>query len=114
MAIDGDIYVLNRDGEVLQYRRGELLPLELRDKPSEQLQQATRIFTLPEHNNFYILDKGLNRVVVYSKGQSSIATYQKQVVFPSLPANSLQDLYVDIEEQKLIVLTTDKVYITDL
>ncbi len=114
MAIDGDIYVLLRNGDVLKYSRGDQVNLELRDKPTEDLQNPTKIFTLPEHNNFYILDSGLSRIIVYAKGQSGIATFQKQLVFPELAANSIKDFTVDLDEQKVTFVTADKVYISDL
>lgn len=114
IAIDGDIYALLRDGTILKYRKGGLLPLEIKEQPSIPLENPTRIFTLAEHNNIYVLDSKNKRIVVYSKGQNNISTYERQVLFDSLEANEIRDFVVDKDEQKILVLTADKVYIADL
>lgn len=114
MAIDGEIYVLNRDGSVLRYRSGDQLTFEFKDSPSVPVEQPTRIYTLPEANNLYILDSQNSRVVVYSKEDDGMSRYQKQVIFEDFEPGEIKDFTVDRDEQKLTVLTADKVYITDL
>ncbi len=114
IAIDGDVYALNRDGSIVRFRRGEVLPYEIKSQPSLALENPTRIFTLPEASRVYVLDSANKRVVVYTKDDVGSAQYDKQVVFDSLQANEIRDFYVDKDEQKLTVLTADKVYISDL
>lgn len=113
-AIDGDIYVLRRDGQILRYRKGALIPFETKDQPSIPIKNPNRIFTLPELNNLYILDSENKRVVAYSKGTTGVGTYQKQILFENLKPGEMRDLYVDKSEQKLYVMTSDKILITDL
>lgn len=114
LAIDGDIYVLNRDGSIVRFRSGDLVPYEVKSQPSVPLENPSRIFTLPEANNLYVLDSANSRVVVYSKDNSGNVDYQKQLIFETFDPNEIRDFYVDQDEQKLTVLTADKVYITDL
>lgn len=114
LAIDGDIYVLNRDGSIVRFRRGEILPFELKSQPSLPLESPTRIFTFQEASRIYVLDSANSRVVAYTKDTVGAAEYDKQVVFEELGPNEIRDFYVDKDEQKLTILTADKVYIADL
>lgn len=114
MTIDGDVYVLLRDGTILRYRKGVTIPFEIKNQPAVALNNPTRIFTLPEAKNLYVLDSSNRRIVVYSKGTGGISQYEKQVVFDTLKPNDIRDFYVDKDEQKLVILTSDKAYITDL
>lgn len=114
LTIDGNIYVLLRDGRIIKYLKGAVEPFEVRDQPSVPLKNPSRIFTLPEANNLYVLDSANRRVVVYSKGTGGVSRYQKQIVFDSLKPNEIRDFYIDKDEQKIVVLTANKAYIADL
>ena len=114
LAIDGDIYVLLRDGNILRFRRGALVPYDLRSQPSVPMENPSRLFTLPEANHLYVLDSDNSRVVIYSKDESGIGEYKNQVVFETLAPGEIRDFYIDKDEQKLTVLTADQVYITDI
>jgi hypothetical protein len=114
LTIDGSIYVLLRDGSILQYLKGAVVPFEIKDQPSVPLKNPSRIFTLPEANNIYVLDSSNKRVVVYSKGSGGISRYQKQIVFSSLKPDEIRDFYIDKDEQKIVILTANKAYIADL
>lgn len=114
MAIDGDVYLLTRKGEILRYRKGELTPFTITDQPTVPLSTPTKIFTFAEATNLYVLDSENKRIVVYSKGIGDVGKYEKQIVFEDLAANEIRDFSVDKDEQKLTILTTDKLIITDL
>lgn len=114
MTIDGDIFVLLRDGQIIRYRKGAVQPFEVKSQPSIPLSNPSRIFTLAEAKNIYVLDSANRRVVVYSKGTSGISQYTKQVVFEYLKPNEIRDFYIDKDEQKIVILTADKAYIADL
>lgn len=114
IAIDGDIYALLKDGSIVRYRKGKVIPYEIKDQPSIPLKNPSRIFTLPESTNIYVLDSENKRVVAYSKGQNNIGSYQKQIIFDTLESKAIKDFYVDKDEQKLVILTADKMYLTDL
>lgn len=114
MTIDGDIFVLLRDGQIIRYRKGAIQPFEIKSQPSIPLNNPSRIFTLAEAKNIYVLDSANRRVVVYSKGTSGISQYMKQVVFEYLKPNEIRDFYIDKDEQKIVILTANKAYIADL
>jgi len=114
LAIDGDIYVLTKSGEILRFRRGQLSPFEIVDQPSVALKNPSRIITFQEALHLYVLDSANRRVVVYTKGQGNVGRYSKQILFENFQPNEILDIAVDKEEQKLTVLTRDKLYITDL
>jgi|CXWL01.1.fsa_nt_gi tetratricopeptide (TPR) repeat protein len=114
MTIDGDVYVLLRDGTIVKYRKGVVTPFEIKNQPAVPLNSPTRIFTLPEAKRLYVLDSANRRIVVYSKGTAGVSQYERQVVFDTLKPNEILDFYVDKDEQKLVTLTADKAYITDL
>ncbi|MDF2379019.1 MAG: hypothetical protein P1V18_02225 [Candidatus Gracilibacteria bacterium] len=114
MAIDGDVYVLTRKGEIVRYSRGEVDDFKINDQPTVPLSNPSKIFTFAEALNIYVLDSENKRVVVYSKGTGSVGRYEKQILFEQFDANSIRDIFVDKDEQKLTILTEDKLYITDL
>jgi hypothetical protein len=114
MTIDGDIFALLRDGQIIRYRKGAVQPFEIKSQPSIPLNSPSRIFTLAEAKNIYVLDSANRRVVVYSKGTSGISQYMKQVVFEYLKPNEIRDFYIDKDEQKIVILTANKAYIADL
>jgi hypothetical protein len=114
ITIDGNIYVLKRGGEILKLNKGKLQEFSIKDQPKKPMKNPTRIFTHTEALNLYVLDPESSRVVVYSKDDGGVSRYQKQFLFENVQANELRDLYVDQNEQKLYVLTKDKIYLTDL
>jgi hypothetical protein len=114
MAIDGNIYVLSRGGEIQKFNKGELQDFTIKDHPSKLPANATRIFTHIEASNLYVLDPENSRVIVYSKDTRGVSRYQKQYIFETLQKNEMRDFYIDKAEQKLHILTADKVYLTDL
>lgn len=71
LEIDGDVWVLDGNGGLRQYRRGAAagLPLEELDAP---ITNAAEVY--PTEDNVLVLDKSGNRVVVYTKE----GAYQKQ------------------------------------
>jgi len=77
MAIDGFIYVLKSDGQVLKFEKGELV-LDFGLKEIDQpLFDPRTIFTTIESEHLYILDVGNQRLVVTDKN----GFYQSQYVF---------------------------------
>lgn len=114
LTIDGSVYVLLRDGKIIKYLKGAIVPFEIKDQPSLPLKNPSRIFTLPEANNLYVLDSSNRRVVVYSKGTGGVSRYQKQIVFDNVKPDEIRDFYVDKEEQKIVILTANKAFIADL
>jgi serine/threonine protein phosphatase PrpC len=111
-AIDGDIYVLFKDGSIKKFRKGEEQPYNVRTQPDIIPTNPTKLYTHPELVNLYILDPENKRVVVYGKDKNGIADYKRQFLFEGL--GDMRDIYVDNLEQKIFVLTKDKIYGADL
>lgn len=109
LAIDGSVFVLNEGGEIIELYAGQKKDFIVKDLPSEILDQASKIFTLIDQKNLYVLDSLNNRVVVIEKGGTSKPSrYQKQYVFDKI--SPIQDLYVNEVEQKMYLLTAQELY----
>lgn len=103
MAIDGDIYLLFENGELLKYYRGDLstFKLEAIDPP---LENGNKLRADQEGDNIYILDKNENRIVVFDKQGQFIY----QLKYPGL--SDLKDFVVDIENKLVYLLNGTQVY----
>ncbi len=107
LAIDGNIYILKEDGEIIKIFKGEQQSFDVEDLATD-ISSATQIFTLPEHKNMYVLDTENRRVVILEKEIGPGARYMGQVYFEELP--DVQGFYVDKKEDKLYLLTKKAIY----
>ena len=107
MAIDGNIYVLKEDGSIIKIFKGEQQSFEIEDLATD-ISSATKIFTLPEHKNMYLLDLENRRVLILEKEVGPGARYLGQIYFEDL--DDVQDFYVDKKEDKLYLLTKKAIY----
>ncbi len=111
IAIDSNIYVLNKDGTIIQMYQGQKQEYPLRRSPINPITNATKIFTAPENAFLFILESKQNRVVVYRKDlKNGGAQYQTQYVFNG--TGELRDLYVT--DNRLYVNDDKKVYFVNL
>jgi hypothetical protein len=107
LTIDNNVYVLFSDGTVKKYFRGQEESFSLKglDKP---LKNPTKIYSLPDFENIYVLDKGNGRIVVFDKTGAFKAQYLAGVV------SNAVDFEV-LEEDKIIyLLSSGKIYRIDL
>ncbi len=107
LAIDGNIYILKEDGEIIKIFKGEQQTFEIEDLATD-ISSATQLLTLPEHKNLYVLDIENRRVVILEKEVGPGARYMGQVYFEDLP--DVQGFYVDKKEDKLYLLTKKAIY----
>ncbi len=107
MAIDGSIWVLFSDGTIAKYVRGvkDSFVVAGLDQP---FNDPTKIFTSPETENLYVLDKQATRVVVISK----TGEYRAQYIWPGMAG--AVDLVVSEELGKIYLLTGEKVFVVEL
>lgn len=111
LAIDSSIYILNKDGTIMQMYQGQKQDYPLRRAPLNAITEARQIYTAPEMNFLFILEPKQNRVVVYKKDtQNGGAQYQTQYVFNGV--GELRDLYVS--DNRLYVGDDKKVYFVNL
>lgn len=103
MAIDGAIYVLSDTGTVLKFLKGkpETFNVAGLDKP---FLRPLRIFTDPDTDYVYILDKGNSRIVVLEKNGTYKAQYQASIL------NSASHFEVIEKEKKINVLSNGKLW----
>lgn len=107
LAVDGNIYVLRKGGDIIKIFKGEQQSFEIEDLATS-LATATQIITLPEHKNMYILDPENRRVVILEKEVGAGSRYKGQIYFEELP--DVQGFYVDKKEDKLYLLTRKAIY----
>jgi hypothetical protein len=107
LTIDGSLWVLTKDGQILRFLQGQKDPFILSglNKP---LFEPSVIFTDFDSQNLYLLDKGNSRIVVFSKN----GEYQAEYHWPEL--NQVQDLVVVEAEKKIFCLMGSKVYLIEM
>lgn len=106
-AIDGNIYILNKGGEIIQLYKSKLQQFSIEDLAVD-LSEATKLFTSPELDGLYILDPVSKKVIVVEKEVGSGGRYKEQIYFEDL--EDIQDIYVDKNESKLYLLTKKEIY----
>ena len=75
IEIDGYIYVLRGNGDVLKFLKGKQEIFKL-DKIEPKLQFATKLFVSPELDYIYILDVIEKRLIIFNKKGEFILQYQ--------------------------------------
>ncbi len=108
MAIDGSVWVLFNDGTVVKFTRGVKDPFSITGLTGE-FNQPEKIYTNPELDFLYILDRQNTRVVVVSKATGE---YQSQYIWPGIAG--VKDLYASEAEAKILLLTGERIYEIDL
>ena len=99
LALDGDIYVLQRGGAIIKFSGG--LPRVLsQDGIDRPLSNPVAIVTAPGTRYVYVVDRGNVRIVRYDKD----GVFKGQLVAPSIGA--AYDLYPD-EKAGLVYILTD-------
>ena len=102
-AIDGAIWVLQKDGQIRKIMRGveETIVLSGLDK---DLKDPKAIYTDENLNDLYVLDWGNMRVVVFSKQ----GEYQTQYLWPGI--SGVSDLVVSAPLGKIFLLSDHRIY----
>ncbi|MCC7197519.1 hypothetical protein IT413_04990 [Candidatus Peregrinibacteria bacterium] len=113
LAIDGSVYVLNKDGFITKLFSGNQEQFPIKKQPVKPMAQPTKIYTELDMPNIYILEPAERRVLVYAKDdKTGGATYLQQFVFDDMP--DLRDLFVDKDTNRLYVMDSTKVYQVNL
>ncbi len=108
LAIDGDIYVLKNNGEVLKMASGAVDNNFSLSAIDPALSSASTLYTDEDTANLYVLDPMQQRVVVFGKDGSFHAQYT------STSFTQLTDMVVDEANGKVYVLNNAKVYEIEL
>ena len=110
-AIDGNIYVLKKGGEIIQLFKSKLQDFEIEDLATD-ITEATKLYTSPELDGLYILDPVNKRVTIIQKDVGLGGRYQGQIYFDDL--EDVQDIYVEKNENKLYLLTKKEIFEVDI
>lgn len=103
LAIDGDIWVLTSDGQVLKFFAGDLQEFSL-GQLAEPLDCPTEIKTSLEMENLYIVDPKNKRVVVFDKNGKLVNQYVSDSF------DDLKDIYVNEKEGKMYLLCNKRIF----
>ncbi|MCC6643181.1 hypothetical protein IT411_00345, partial [Candidatus Peregrinibacteria bacterium] len=113
MAIDGNVYVLNKDGYITKLFQGNKEDFPIKKQPVKAVTSPTKIFTEVDMSQIFVLEPGENRVLVYVKDdRTGGAVYTGQYIFDEL--TDLKDIYVDKDTNTMYVLTSKAIYRTAL
>ena len=118
-TVDGSIWILRKDGSVLNLLGGEKELFSLKNLPTA-ITKPTAIYTRPNFKNLYIADgepaspsqggraaegePRQGRVVVFEKNGQFAKQFKGEVL------TDLIDLWVSADEKTLFLLTKDKIY----
>lgn len=107
LAIDGAIYVLKNNGEVIQLQKNKLQDFALKDLPTpySKIENPTKIYTDSDTPSIYILDKARKRIVEFDKAGRYVHQY-------ALPDNfeDIKDFTVSAKAKKIWLLNKGDLY----
>ena len=107
LTVDGAVYVLKSDGQILKYFTGLKEEFKVREL-FIPLNQPTKIFTLPDLKNLYILDPLNKRVVVFDKEGDLIKQYTSEKF------DDLKDIWVLEKQDQIYLLNGMKVFLIEM
>ncbi len=106
LSIDGNLYVLLQNGEIMKFSRNNLeSQFTIRNIPSPDntITNPTQIFTSEDSNKLYILDQGNNRILATDKS----GEFSSQYLFDDI---KIESFAVNSKLQKLWAISAGKVY----
>lgn len=102
LAIDGNIYALTTDGQIIKMLKGKLQNFNL-DAVDPAIEQATKLFMDSDQKFIYVLEPSKQRIVVFNKE----GKYQTQ--YQSDQWQNLKDLAVDEKNKTIYILNNASV-----
>lgn len=103
LAIDGSIYILKKNGEILKFQRGRLTDFET-GIIDPALNSAAKIKTTEDSSFLYILEPAAKRLVVLNKEGNLINQYTSEKF------DDLKDFVVIEEDKKIYVLNGNSIF----
>lgn len=105
MAIDGDIYVLLDDNNILKYRAGQQMRFQIRglDRP---IQSASLIFTDRASDSLFVVDEGNRRIIEVDIRDGNEGMFLRQFLFRGADDffSDIRGIWVRQEDGRLLVL----------
>ena len=106
-TIDGNIWMLTADGNILRFSSGNPIDFSLTD--TDKAMKAIDIFTTQDSNFLYILDSGNGRILVIDKNDG---TTKAQYVSDNI--KNAKKIVVSEADKKMILLEGDKLFSLDI
>ncbi|MDD3887159.1 MAG: hypothetical protein PHN19_00080 [Patescibacteria group bacterium] len=106
-AIDGSIYVLKESGEIVSFLSGEREDFSVKNL-DKSFAGGSKIFTLLDYDNLYVLDSTNERVVVLDKNGNVTKQYANS------DFRNAKDIFVDESKNKGYVLSNNKILIFEM
>lgn len=103
MAIDGSVWLLFKDGTIMQFTRGKSNGLHISGL-TKPLSDPIKIVTDITMENIYVLDKGNARVVQFDKNGKYQNAYTSSVI------GNAKDIAVSEKDKKIFILSGGKVW----
>jgi hypothetical protein len=116
MAIDGHIYVLYEDGEILQFLGGEHQPdFDVHGLPGDGMQAvALAVAQDGSSGAVYVADAGNKRVVVLGPDGAFQAQLRPDAAVGAEAFDALESLVVDEPARRLYVVSGGRLYVASL
>ena len=109
LTIDGAIYVLQKNGQIIKLYEGQRTNFDLKEiRPRLSLEKTGKIFTNDKLDNLYVLDEDTQRIMVISKDGELIQQ------FMSDKFTDLKDFAVNDKEDKMWALNGPKIFEIEL
>lgn len=104
LAIDGTIFVLTKEGNLVRFVSGSEIGWEP-GSINPNIEQATRLWTDAQSRFVYILEPSRSRIVVFQKENGAFITQYQSAAFVGS-----QDLFIDEAKRQMYVLTQTTIY----
>ena len=110
LAVDGNLYVLLNNGDVVKFIKGTVdQGFSLTNIPAgnNKVEIPTKIYTDADTNYIFVLDKKTNRILKFDKS----GNYVNQIVLDNMP---IDDFVVNGKVQKMWMFSGGKIFGIDL
>lgn len=107
LAVDGSVFPLKNNGEVLELQKGKLVDFSLKDIPTpwSKIEKPLKIYTDSDTNSIYILDAGQKRVLEFDKD----GDFKHQYALPS-SFDLIKDFAVSSKSKKIWIVNDGNLY----
>ena len=111
LTIDGAVYTISANGQVLKLAKGVKQEFSLSSipKPFENITKASRIATNEKSNFIYVVDNAEHRILEFDKN----GQFSHQFVLP-LEFKDLDYAQIDVDAKKAYILNSGKIYQVEL
>ena len=103
MSIDGHIYILKNNGQILKLLRGKTVDFTL-EQPDPPLEKPSKLFVSPELKYIYVLEPAAKRLILFDKTGQFLMQYQSDKF------TDLKDFIVDEKNKILYFLNNTSVF----